>query len=290
MNLVHEIITAPWFIDKQYSDQHFFLVLRTLKGEMPELETTNGDTPFSLAILNNGQPYIVNTENSEVLEDEKIEDPVLFILNMTGPVTKYDQICGPAGAKTKTRLLTQADNNPQVFAHLINLDTGGGSGYAARAMTETIKNLKKPVFAFIDDFAASAGYWIAAATSHIAAGSLMARTGSIGTYISIYDYTEQLKKEGITVIDTYAQKSSDKNLEYKKAIKGDTSLIQKLADQYNDFFLAHVQTERADKLKSDDWQTGKMYFADEAINIGLIDQITTYNEYIKDIFNEFAPK
>lgn len=291
MNLVHEIITAPWFIEQEYADRHLFLVFQALKGETPPTASQpNNNNNFSLAFINNGEPYISHPPNDDILKDEKIEDPLLFILDCTGPITKYDQFCGLDGAKTKAQLLTHADNNPCVFAHLLNIDTGGGSGYAARLLSETIKNLKKPIFAFIDDFAASAGYWLAAATSHIAAGSTMARTGSIGTYISIHDYTEQLKKEGITVIDVYAKKSSDKNKDYKQAIKGDTALLEKLADEYNEFFLNHVRTERKEKLKSNDWETGKMYFAEEAIKLGLIDEISPFNEYIKNIFKEFAPK
>ena len=297
MNLLHEIITSPWFIERHYADQHIPLVLRMIRGDYffggeVKSEPPQPDEKFrnhNIAFINSGKPYTVDAIDVAWYSDE-IEEPSLFILNCNGPISKYDQFCGPDGTKTKSLLLQRADNHPKIFAHLINIDSGGGSGYAARNLGETISKLQKPVFAFIDDYGASAAYWIASAASHIAAGSNMARVGSIGTYLSIADYTEYFKNEGIRIVDVYAKASSDKNQDYIKAIAGDLSLVQQLADQFNDFFLHQVKTSRKGKLTSSDWNSGKMYFAPEAIELGLIDDIMTFDEYVEEIFKEFSIK
>lgn len=297
MNLLHEIISSPWFVEQNYADQHLPLVLRMLKGDIAlfsehKSEESQPDIKFrnhKISFWNNGKPYTVDAIDLAFYAEE-IEEPSLFILNCNGPISKYDQMCGPDGTKTKSLLLQRADNHPQIFAHLINIDSGGGSGYAARNLGETISKLQKPVFAFIDDFGASAAYWIASAANHIAASSSMTRVGSIGTYMSIVDYTEYFKNEGIRIIDVYAEKSKDKNQDYIKAITGDLSLIQQLANQFNEFFLNQVKTSRHGKLQGSDWNSGKMFFAREAHEIGLIDDIMSFDEYVESIFKEFSPK
>lgn len=297
MNLLHEIITSPWFIERQYADQHIPLVLRMFRGDHVfggevKSELPQPDEKFKnhkIAFINSGKPYTVDAIDVAWYSDE-IEEPSLFILNCNGPISKYDQFCGPDGTKTKSLLLQRADNHPKIFAHLINIDSGGGSGYAARNLGETISKLQKPVFAFIDDYGASAAYWIASAANHIAAGSNMARVGSIGTYLSIADYTEYFKNEGIKIIDVYAEKSKDKNLDYTKAIAGDLSLVQQLANQFNEFFLNHVKSSRSGKLTSNDWNSGKMFFAPEAQALGLIDDVMPLDDYIQNIFDELSPK
>jgi ClpP class serine protease len=296
VNLLHEIISSPWFIERRYADNHIPVVLQLFKHGLRNQNQENkrdiresyaGNA--SIVLMNSGKPLVADAIDILYYQDEILE-PSLFMLNMVGPVTKYNQFCGPAGTKLKSEMLKRADAHPNIFAHFLMIDSGGGSGYAARQMGQAISELQKPVFGFVDDFAASAAYWIGASCAHVAAGSNMARIGSIGTYLSIADYTEYFKKNGIEIIEVYAEASADKNQEVLKAIKGDLSGLQQLANEFNDFFLAHVEQSRQGKLKSSEWNSGKMFFAKEAQAIGLIDDIIPLEDYLVQIFDEFKPK
>ncbi|MBE0663765.1 MAG: S49 family peptidase [Bacteroidales bacterium] len=298
MNLLHEIIASPWFIDKQYADDHFHLVVRMLRGELfnpvasqqSKSEEMKGQA--SLAILNNKKPFTADAFDIYYNADQIIE-PSVFILNVAGPITKYPMMCGPTGMAAKAEWIQKADMHPNIFAHAIKIDSGGGSGYAARFMGEVLSNLEKPVFAFIDDYGASAAYWIASAAQHIAIGSKMGMAGSIGTYLTLRDYTEALKMEGIKEVDVYAEKSKEKNEVYRLMQDGKIEeaiqRAQLLANQFNDFFLAQVKQSRKGKLKSNDWNTGKFFFAEEALEIGLVDDIMPWDQFLQNIFDEFAP-
>ena len=300
MNLLHEIIASPWFIDKQYADDHFHLVVRMLRGDLlfdPNANKSSKSEEMqgqaSLAILNNKKPFTADA--FDIYENaDQITEPSVFILNIAGPITKYSMMCGPSGMAAKAEWIQKADMHPNIFAHAIKIDSGGGSGYAARFMGEVLSNLEKPVFAFIDDYGASAAYWIASAASYIYIGSKMGMAGSIGTYLTLRDYSEYLKKEGITEIDVYAEKSKEKNIEHRLLAEGKIesaiARAQVLANQFNDFFLTQVKESRKDKLNSNDWNTGRMFFANEAIEIGLIDGIMPWDEFLQNIFNEFSPK
>lgn len=299
MNLLHEIIASPWFIDKQYADDHFHLVARMLRGDLlfdPNANKSSKDEEMQgqahLAILNNKKPFTVDAW--DIYENaDQITEPSVFILNIAGPITKYSMMCGPSGMAAKAEWIQKADMHPNIFAHAIKIDSGGGSGYAARFMGEVLSKLEKPVFAFIDDYGASAAYWIASSAQHIAIASKMGMAGSIGTYLTLRDYTEALKMEGIKEVEVYAEKSTEKNIEYRLMQEGKVeeaiSRAQKLANQFNDFFMAQVKESRKGKLKSNDWNTGKMFFADEALEIGLVDDIMPWDEFLQNIFNEFSP-
>lgn len=299
MNLLHEIIASPWFIEKQYADDHFHLVLRLMKGDLFFDPTTNNSKDeemrgqAQLAILNNKKPFTIGAYDVFYHAD-KITEPSVFILNITGPITKYSMMCGPSGMAAKAEWIQKADMHPNIFAHAIKIDSGGGSGYAARFMGEVLQNLTKPVFAFIDDYGASASYWIASAASHIVMGSEMGMAGSIGTYLTLRDYSEYLKKEGITEIDVYASKSTDKNIEHRLLADGKIESAieraQALANQFNEFFLNQVEKSRGDKLKGTEWQTGRMFFGMDAIEAGLVDEILPWDQFLQNIFDEFSPK
>jgi len=160
------------------------------------------------------------------------------------------------------------------------IDSGGGEGNAARLMTETIAASNKPIIAFCDDFACSAAYDIAAATDFVVANAATARIGSIGTYLTIVDFSKQLEKEGVNLIEIYADQSKDKNRDYYEALSGNYAPLKAVINRYNDAFLSRIESNRKDSLTSSDWNTGKLYFADEALSIGLIDAIDTLDNVV----------
>ena len=129
----------------------------------------------------------------------------------------------------KSNILERCYANKNIKGVVLKIDSGGGSGDAMRLMADTISDRNKPVVAFIDDNACSAAYGIASGCDIVVANSNTAYVGSIGTYISIADYTEYLKKEGISIIEVYATASKDKNIEVREALKGNVAPVRKLA-------------------------------------------------------------
>ena len=134
----------------------------------------------------------------------------------------------------------------------------------------------------MSDSCFSAGYGIASACDYIVANSSLARVGSIGALTTIADYTERYKMQGINLIQVYATQSTDKNKEYREALEGNLEPIRKLTDTYNEYFLSLIETNRGDKLKGDRsvWGTGKTWSAEEALELGLIDEINTFNNLL----------
>ncbi len=155
-----------------------------------------------------------------------------------------------------------------------------------RIMQEAINSRNKPVVAFCNDFVASAAYGIASCCDKIVANSNVCRIGSVGTYMTIVDTSEYYAKMGIKLIDIYASKSTDKNQEFHKALQGDTEPLKKVCDTYNENFISSIANARVGVINEDQgkWATGKMFFAPEAMDIGMIDEIDTF-ENVLNYFN-----
>ena len=289
MLFLHKIVNSVWMIEPAFAANYLPLVTAYLTGERmqpmssssasdEELNDRNG---IKIAIVKNGS-YLV-LDNGDYSAPEDAPNDSIAIINISDAITKHDQACGgPAGMKTKSELLARCYNNDRIKAIALVIDSGGGEGYAMRLMTEAISKRNKPVAAFIDDFACSAAYGIASSCDIVIANSKMARIGSIGTYMTIADYTEYYKQKGISLTEIYATASTDKNSEYYEAIKGNLEPIRAICDQFNESFLASVEENRKDKLTSDreNWGTGKVYFAEEAQSIGLIDGIDTFDNFL----------
>lgn len=291
--LLARLIFSVWAIEKQNADAQFPLLINALKGIAP-----TGDLKFarkqSLKLgFSTKADYTITTNYGMNLKD--VPKNTVAIIPITDTIYKYDMDCGPAGMKTKANILQLVDNNPNVLGSILVIDSPGGEGSGARLMNDSIKTAKKPVIGFIDDLAASAGYYIASACDSVIANNSQALVGSIGTYITIADYSAYYEQMGIKTLEVYADKSKDKNQDYWQAIlwmqtkgkEGSLDGIQKLVDTFNNQFLADVKENRAGNIsKTDaDWNTGRLMFADEALKIGLIDGIDSLDNVIAKFFN-----
>lgn len=289
MNLINEIARDVFLIQPSVAQNYFFLLHSMLFGS-GEVETPlvsdSRQKAFSRICLENKN--LVRRDHSPSEPPSGEDPPSLFMVNILGAITKYDPWCD-YGTKTILESLKQADRSESILGHVLNIDSGGGNGYAAKLLSDGIGKLSKPVFAFVDGMAASAAYWIASACSLVCASSPMDRIGSIGTYFTIADYKAWYASQGLKVIEVYARKSVEKNREFLEAISGDTSRLRRLADQYNEFFLSSVKENRSGLLDlASGYDSGAMYFATEAKDIGLIDLISSFDEFITHVFNELS--
>ncbi len=84
---------------------------------------------------------------------------------------------------------------------------GGGEAWYLDRAAETMKGLRKPVYALVEKYACSAAYYLI-----VNAGTIRALTqndiiGSVGTMVSFMDIQPALEKMGVKFIEEYATKS-----------------------------------------------------------------------------------
>ena len=271
-------------MDEAYAANYLPLVASFIKGEQMTAKPTEVELNKrnSLQFATFPNDVLSVSSDSTGITPENAPQGSIAIINIANAITKQDQECGPAGMKTKSDLLKRCYANDNINSVVLVIDSGGGQGMAMRLMAETISQKNKPVGAFIDDNCCSAAYGIASGCDFIVANSNQAQIGSIGTYITIADYTEKFKQMGVNLIEIYASASTDKNKEFFDAIQGNPEPIRAIANQFNEHFLSLIESNRTDKLKADRtvWGTGKVYFAEKALELGLIDGIDTLENFI----------
>lgn len=286
MLFLHKIINGIWFMDSASAANYLPLVASYIQGEKADVRSQKQGEPEiskdKIQFAERSSGVYVLSEYGRYSSPEEAPRDCIAVLHVTDAITKYDQECGPSGMKTKSDILQRCYSNSEIKGVALVIDSGGGEGMAMRLMAQTILERNKPVICFIDDFAASAAYGIASACDYVVANSNQARIGSIGCYMTVADYREYWKLKGIELKEIYAPQSKDKNKDYIDAINGDTKGIEKIAETYCENFLTMVESNRNNALTADrsSWGTGKMYFAPEALELGLIDGIDTFSNFL----------
>lgn len=268
---LHKIINGVWMIEESSAAAYLPYVTDFIQHPVAPRAARQ---PEKFLSLYNGRDSRSMVDN---LNDAP-EDSVA-VINISGAITKHDQECGPDGMVSKASILSSCFASENIKGVILKIDSGGGEGSGMRAMCEALSLKNKPVIAFIDDMACSAAYGIASGCDYIVAGSALSQVGSIGTYLTIADYEKYYEKQGIKLTEIYATLSSDKNKPYHEALKGNLEPLRSLADRFNEDFLSMIEKNRADKLSDSRkvWGTGKVWFAEDALKIGLIDEINTFS-------------
>jgi protease-4 len=160
------------------------------------------------------------------------------------------------------------------------VDSPGGQVAGTDLLAEAIKKSTTPVVAFIDGLAASAAYWIISGADKIIASSDLDRIGSIGTMLMAEDLRPALEQLGVKFHEVYATLSVDKNSDINQVLDGKYDQYREnVLDIINAKFLSTVKEYRPNLNETA--ITGKIYFAPQAIELGLIDQIGSFEQAIE---------
>lgn len=263
--LLSEILKGQWAIEPQTALSYGAFIASLIDGTHEDIQPRQEWMPaFSVS-------------GNVVFGGDYNEAPAgsVAIIPLKGTMMKYGTWCSYGTTEIAAKL-SQALNSKKITAVVLDIDSGGGGVNAIPPIVGTIQATDKPIVALCD-IAASAAYFAAASCDHIMAdNSLSAGFGSIGVLTSFMDIQPYWEQKGVKFHTIYAPESKDKNLEFEKALKGDYELMQNdvlspLAVQFQN----HVKQARAGKLneKEPGILSGKMFFADAALNNGLIDSI-----------------
>jgi len=204
------------------------------------------------------------------------------VIGLTGAITKYGNWYTP-GMVDYADYMHELDQDASVAGTVLMVDSPGGSATGMFHMVEEMAKRNKPIVIVVDGQAASAAMGISAAADKIMLLNEKSQVGSIGTIISFVSMKGYYEKQGAKVIEVYASRSIDKNKDLRDAEKGDMTALQALTDKYNDIFIADVARNRGLDAEKSPVFTGKMYWGQEAISVGLADGIGGIPEAIQEV-------
>lgn len=182
------------------------------------------------------------------------------------------------------RIREAADKHGYV---ILEINSPGGMLDGLSTIHQAIQYAKKKgkVYAYINEgICASGGYHIAAACHKIYASKAADKVGSIGIMTYYQNIEEALKKAGIKIDKIYAEQSDQKNETAREAEKGNYTPLQKdFLNPAAEEFISHVQQYR--QITDGNAFRGKLYRADQALEIGMIDGIQSLEFTIETLLN-----
>jgi signal peptide peptidase SppA len=267
-HLVSAILTEPWAIYEKVVSDYAPIVLNIL----------NKDVVFDA-----GEPVLpsaisVNARNSAGSVSSSSDPVNVSVITIAGPLTKNDQFCGPAGTKSIGNWIKQADKDPSIGAIVLNIDSPGGTVNGTEELGNIIRQTKKPIIAFVEDMAASAAYWLAAACDEIIANNSTAQVGSIGVLTSFMDMQPALELQGYKFHLITAPQSTDKVKTWQQLRSGNY-------EEYKENVLKPLAQKFIDSVKSDRPSaeekhfTADIYFAQDVVG-SLIDKIGNFDSAV----------
>lgn len=276
-HLVKQILSGVWAISEEGALAAMPIVTRLLNGEDFKTQEKAHETNSQVIIVNAGRNdyRIERTSSRKNGKDTK----AIALIDLQGTVTKYSQWCGPEGTIDIANKIKSADANPEIDGILLRIDSPGGMVDGTNTLATTIKNAKKPILSYVDSGTmASAAYWIGSAAKEIWASENTDVIGSIGVMLSFVDVKGYYEKLGAKVHEIYATQSKDKNGDFAQARLGNYEPIQKnLLDKVATEFIDTMKAYRKDKIK-EEALTGKIYMAQDALKVGLIDKIGNFDQ------------
>jgi protease-4 len=182
--------------------------------------------------------------------------------------------------------LRRAEKDKQVKAVLFKINSPGGSVTASDVLYNEIKNYKQrsgaKVVASLMNVGTSGGYYIALPSDSIMAHPTTV-TGSVGVIFLQPKVIELMDKIGVTVDVKKSGKQKDMGSPFRPATAEERRILQDLTDQLGRRFVELVKTHR--NMSAGDLAqvaSARIYLADDALELGLIDRIGYLNDAIDE--------
>lgn len=185
--------------------------------------------------------------------------------------------------ETVSALKTLA-GNATVKAILLRVDSPGGGVAASQEIYEEVKSIResgKPIVVSMGSIAASGGYYISCGATRIVAnpGTI---TGSIGVIATFPNFSKLMEKVGLEMNVVKSGEYKDSGSPFRPATKEDKQIFQGVVDDSYSQFLDVVSSERKlslEKLKK--FADGRVFTGVQALKLGLIDTLGSYEDAIK---------
>jgi len=196
---------------------------------------------------------------------------------------------GPFGAgafRSAVEQLEQAARDKAVKAVILAVDSPGGEVTASDVLCEKVRRLRretgKPVVALLGGVAASGGYYVSVAADRIVARPTTV-TGSIGVLMSLINVQGLMEKVGLRSIVLKSADLKDLGSPFREMTPEERAVLQGVVDHlFRRFKRIVAEGRKLPAEKVDALADGRIFTAEEALRLGLIDRIG----YLPDAIDE----
>lgn len=199
------------------------------------------------------------------------------VLRLEGVIGSGSRLGPPALTDARLAPLIEAAfrrGKPRAVALAVN--SPGGSPAQSSLIAARIRRLADelavPVHAFVEDVAASGGYWLATAADqiHVDPNSIVGSVGVISASFGLQDF---IARHGIERRVHTA--GADKSMldPFRPERPEDVERLKRFQAQIHRNFIAQVRERRGARLKGEDLFTGEIWIGAAAVENGLADGV-----------------
>lgn len=220
--------------------------------------------------------WLVSFAISSLLSQEAPLGDKIVIIPIFGPIGTTSTTIMPFETESATpssiiKYIEDADKDSSIKGIILEINSPGGTVVASKEIANAVKNTHKPTVAWIREIGTSGAYWIASATDYIVADPLSI-TGSIGVMGSYMEFSELMRRYGITYQELKSGELKDMGNPFKKITEKEKKILQSKVDLIHVAFINEVARNR--KLKKESVKKisdGSFYLGSEAYALGLVD-------------------
>ncbi len=233
-------------------------------------------------------------DGSEPLEEYTLEgkgDDKILLLSIKGFIGEGSK----GGLLTSKKSMVQevaaqlkkAREDKAIKGLLLKVDSPGGSVTASDLLYHEILRFKDEkklkVVAVLMGTAASGGYYVSLPADHIVAHPTTV-TGSVGVISVIPKVSGMMEKLGLEVEVDKHGRNKDMGSPFRRSTPDERRILEGLVNGLGDRFVQLVSQHR--KLTPDslsDVATARIYLAEEAVQVGLVDEIGYLDDALKQV-------
>jgi signal peptide peptidase SppA len=218
--------------------------------------------------------------------------PLVSVLRLDGVIAAgRGPLSSGLSVATAADLIETAFAPAHQAAVALVINSPGGAAAQAALLGRRIRALadekKIPVLAFVEDVAASGGYWLATAADEIFADPCSI-VGSIGVVSAGFGLAEALRRLGIER-RLYARGDGKRMLDpFLPERPEDVARLERLQDQILESFKSWVLERRAGRLRAapETLFTGDVWTGGPAVELGLIDGLGDARSVLRARFGD----
>ena len=214
--------------------------------------------------------------------------PTVSVLRLQGVIAAGGRMGGISDAALAP-LIERAFRKGRPAAVALQINSPGGSPVQSALIAARIRRLADekniPVHAFVEDVAASGGYWLATAADDIWADESSV-VGSIGVISASFGFPDFLARHGVERRVHTAGGSKSFMDPFLPEKPEDVARLKALQEPIHAAFIAQVKARRGSKLAAGDLFTGEFWVGARAVELGLADGIAHMVPKLKALYGD----
>lgn len=212
----------------------------------------------------------IYSESSIMTEGESVA-----VIDIAGTIQYDGTACSPEGLAD---LLDEAEENDDIKAVVLRVDSGGGTATAGEEMAAYVRDFSKPIVVSSASMNCSAAYEFSSQADYIFVNETTA-IGSIGTVMQVTDVSGLLEMLGVSVDNIASADSKDSSYGTRSLTKEERKYYQDLVDTINETFIRNVATGRDMEIAEvRELATGMEFAGVTAVENGLADEVGIYDD------------